>query len=62
MQHLISPQALAADPGIIVFDCRFALMDRDAGRRAYAAGHIPRARFADLEQDLSAAPGRGGGV
>lgn len=60
LQHLISPEALAAEPGCIVFDCRFALTDKAAGRRAYAAAHIPGARFADLEQDLSAPAGSGG--
>ena len=74
MQHLISVQALAADANAdahanandtthtkaIVFDCRFSLMDKQAGRRAWEAGHIPAARFADLERDLSSAPGRGG--
>lgn len=41
------------DPAWVVFDCRFKLADADAGRRAYAAGHIPGARYADLERDLS---------
>ena len=59
-RHLLSPEALSADPSIVVFDCRFSLADADAGRRAYDAGHIPGARFADLEQDLSGPPGRGG--
>jgi thiosulfate/3-mercaptopyruvate sulfurtransferase len=51
---LISAESLAAAPGCIVFDCRFSLTDRDAGRRDYEAGHIPGARYADLESDLSA--------
>lgn len=59
-RYLISPEALVADPSIVVFDCRFSLADADAGRRAYDAGHIPGARFADLERDLSGAPGDGG--
>lgn len=50
---LISPEALANDERCIVFDCRFSLTDADAGRRAYDGGHIPGARFADLERDLS---------
>jgi len=57
---LIEPEALAADPSCIVFDCRFSLTDKEAGRRSYEAGHIPGARFADLERDLSAAPGERG--
>ncbi|BAU48501.1 3-mercaptopyruvate sulfurtransferase [Sulfurifustis variabilis] len=41
------------DPGWAVFDCRFILTDPGAGRRAYAAGHIPSARYAHLNEDLS---------
>ncbi|GMQ90574.1 MAG: sulfurtransferase [Gammaproteobacteria bacterium] len=41
------------DPAWIVFDCRFDLTQADAGRRAYLAGHIPGARYAHLEEDLS---------
>jgi len=38
----------------IVFDTRFVLSDADAGERAYAAGHIPGARYANLDKNLSA--------
>lgn len=38
----------------VVVDCRFVLSDPEAGRRAYAAGHIPGARYAHLDEDLSA--------
>jgi thiosulfate/3-mercaptopyruvate sulfurtransferase len=41
------------DPQWVVVDCRFALSDPDAGRRAYEAGHIDRARYAHLDDDLS---------
>lgn len=41
------------DPRWVVVDCRFALTDPDAGRRLYQAGHIPGARYAHLELDLS---------
>jgi thiosulfate/3-mercaptopyruvate sulfurtransferase len=44
------------DPEYAIVDCRFDLLDPAAGRRAYRAGHIPGARYADLEQDLSAPP------
>jgi thiosulfate/3-mercaptopyruvate sulfurtransferase len=37
----------------VLFDCRFALLDKSAGRQAYLAGHIPGAIYADLEADLS---------
>ena len=42
-----------ADSSLVVFDCRYDLMKPDAGARAYALGHIPGARFADTDQDLS---------
>jgi thiosulfate/3-mercaptopyruvate sulfurtransferase len=58
---LISPEALRADASAVVFDCRFSLLDNSQGRREYEAGHIPGARFADLERDLSAPPARRGG-
>lgn len=41
-------------PNVVVADCRFDLADADAGRRAYARGHIPGAVYFDLEDDLSA--------
>jgi len=41
------------DPAWVIIDCRFALTDPGAGRRAYAAGHIPGARYAHLDEDLS---------
>jgi thiosulfate/3-mercaptopyruvate sulfurtransferase len=34
-------------------DCRFDLADPQGGARAYAAGHLPGAVYADLERDLS---------
>ncbi len=45
---------LLADLDWMVVDCRFDLSDRDAGARAWQAGHIPGAIHADLERDLSA--------
>jgi thiosulfate/3-mercaptopyruvate sulfurtransferase len=39
----------------VIVDCRFTLTDTEAGRRAYAAGHLPGARYAHLDEDLSAA-------
>jgi len=53
---LIEPQALAAhltDPQWAIIDCRFELADPHWGARAYRAGHIPHALYADLEHDLS---------
>jgi thiosulfate/3-mercaptopyruvate sulfurtransferase len=49
------------DPNWIVIDCRHDLANPDAGRDAYLAGHIPDARFAHLDTDLSdKQPGRHG--
>ncbi len=36
-----------------VVDCRFDLADTTAGRRAYLEAHVPGARYADLDLDLS---------
>jgi thiosulfate/3-mercaptopyruvate sulfurtransferase len=47
-------RGLAGKPEAVVIDCRFDLNDPEAGRRAYLAGHIPGARYADLNRDLSA--------
>lgn len=60
---LISAAGLAAHlrhPDWVVVDCRFSLSDPLAGRRAWERGHIPGARYAHLEEDLSAPAGPGG--
>lgn len=41
------------DPDWVVVDARFSLSDPEAGRRAYQSGHIPGARYAHLNDDLS---------
>ncbi len=41
------------DPNWVVMDCRFSLADPEAGRRAYRDSHLPGARYAHLDQDLS---------
>jgi thiosulfate/3-mercaptopyruvate sulfurtransferase len=54
---LIAPADLAphlGDPAWIVFDCRHQLQDKAYGHRVYAASHLPGARFADMDADLSA--------
>jgi thiosulfate/3-mercaptopyruvate sulfurtransferase len=64
MHPLVAPQELAArldDGGWVVFDCRHALADPAYGRAAFATGHIPGARFADVDHDLSSAKGPGTG-
>jgi thiosulfate/3-mercaptopyruvate sulfurtransferase len=53
---LISTAALALhvdDPAFAIVDCRSKLDDLAWGARAFAAGHIPGAVFADLTTDLS---------
>ncbi len=49
------------DPRWVVVDCRFVLTDPEAGRRAYTQGHIPGARYAHLNENLSSpiTPGSG---
>ena len=51
---LIGPAELADIVGqAVIFDVRFSLADPQAGKKLYQAGHIPGARFLDLEHDLS---------
>ncbi len=52
---------LLGDPRTAVIDCRFDLAHPEAGRAGYLAAHIPGARYASLDADLSApvAPGTG---
>ncbi|MGZ4970510.1 MAG: sulfurtransferase [Methylobacter sp.] len=39
----------------VIVDCRFSLADAEAGSKAYRHGHIPNARYAHLDKDLSSA-------
>ncbi|MDD5411030.1 MAG: sulfurtransferase [Methylobacter sp.] len=39
----------------VIVDCRFSLTDTEAGAKAYRHGHIPNARYAHLDKDLSSA-------
>jgi len=43
-----------AGNGLVIIDCRFDLAQPRAGRLLYLSGHIPGARYADLNEDLSA--------
>jgi thiosulfate/3-mercaptopyruvate sulfurtransferase len=43
-------------PDWIVVDCRFTLTQPAAGRTAYESGHVPGARYAHLDHDLSRKP------
>lgn len=52
---LISADELAhAIDHCLVVDCRHDLADLEAGRRAYADGHLPGAFFLHIDDDLSA--------
>ncbi|MGE0043027.1 MAG: sulfurtransferase [Vicinamibacterales bacterium] len=53
---LVSPSDLASrldDPDVVIIDCRFSLTDTSQGEREYAEGHVPGARYAHLDNDLS---------
>lgn len=53
---LVSAAELAThleDPEWVIVDCRFDLARPASGREGYAAGHIPGARYAHLDEDLS---------
>ena len=41
------------DPAWCIFDCRHDLVNADYGRQAYEKGHIPGARYLNLDTDLS---------
>lgn len=45
--------ACSTRPGWVILDCRHDLAQPQAGRIAFDAGHIPAARFAALDHDLS---------
>ena len=44
-----------SDPDWLIFDCRFDLKEPAAGHALYLRGHIPGARYANLDTDLSSA-------
>lgn len=51
----------ALSAGAVAIDCRHDLADPAAGERAWAAGHVPDARHAHLDRDLSDLTRRGEG-
>ncbi len=53
--------ARLGDPRVRIVDVRWALLDRDKGRAAYAAGHIPGAVFLDVNEHLASPRGQGPG-
>jgi len=40
-------------PDVVVLDCRFDLAENNAGENAWMQAHIPGARYAHLDRDLS---------
>lgn len=55
-RDLVDAKTLAAridDPRWVVVDCRWQLTDPRRGARLYAEGHLPGARYADLDADLA---------
>ena len=53
---LVQAEALAGalgDPRLVVVDCRFSLADTAQGERDFRAAHVPGARYAHLDRDLS---------
>lgn len=40
-------------PDLVIVDCRFTLLDPNAGENAYLTSHLPGAAYAHLERDLS---------
>lgn len=49
-----------ARPDLVVVDCRYSLVDPNAGESAYQASHVPGALYAHLDRDLSAPGGVAG--
>jgi len=54
LSTLVSTGELARHPEWRVFDCRHDLMKHELGEQQYREAHIPGARFAHLERNLSA--------
>lgn len=57
-EMLVAINELAERPGqddVVIVDCRFDLLNPEAGRRAWESGHIPGAFYADLDRDLAGA-------
>ncbi|GJM04191.1 MAG: sulfurtransferase [marine bacterium B5-7] len=44
------------NPDWIIFDTRYDLMEKNAGKVAYLQGHVPGAIYVDLHDDLSKPP------
>lgn len=60
-ETLISAANVSREPDAFrILDCRVRLDDPGYGPRAYAAGHLPGACYASLDEDFAAPPGAGG--
>jgi len=51
-----SLHAQLGNTDLIIFDVRYDLMNKDAGRELYLSSHIPGAIYVDLNSDLSRPP------
>jgi thiosulfate/3-mercaptopyruvate sulfurtransferase len=51
----LAERVSAAPDSVFIVDCRFDLVDTEAGEQAYAAGHLPQAHYLHLDRDLSGA-------
>jgi thiosulfate/3-mercaptopyruvate sulfurtransferase len=51
----LAERLAAAPDSVFIADCRFDLIDTEAGEKAYAAGHLPHAHYFHLDRDLSSA-------
>ncbi|MEO8985017.1 MAG: sulfurtransferase, partial [Rhodanobacter sp.] len=58
----VATLATLEERDILIVDCRFELGDPDSGARAYRAGHIPGAVYANLDRDLSDLSRQGPGL
>lgn len=61
---LVSTEWLAehvADSNVRVVDVRWSLLERDKGRNAYLAAHVPGAVFLDVDRELASPRGEGPG-
>lgn len=47
---------LLSGAGAVVLDCRFDVARPAAGREAWRQGHIPGARYVDLDRDMASVP------
>ncbi|HKT86206.1 MAG TPA: sulfurtransferase [Novosphingobium sp.] len=47
---------LQSGAGVLLLDCEFDLTAPEKGRQVYAAGHLPGARYAHLDEDLAGRP------